>query len=241
MQATDTLQKLNEHDATLFERLTAMELDDYADLHDMADGALVSLLDELNKTARTLDELHPFVVARGKAMQAIAGEQRRRSGERFQRWQEHQRRSGGIVLASNLIAQARETLEGLTAIPDGEQEPPPVPALDVSEAADAQLSTARAECLYIVNAARGRTRQDAETIALLKTPEARKFAAELRRKADADDCRRAEAAELVASIDAELERRANERKAEEERLKPKSLEQRIAELEAIINEQKGER
>ena len=226
------MNQLSEHDQLVNAKLEKMKADGWQEIRSMTWQQQDEFLDELNATSRMYYDDNPFVHLRAEAVKAINDVRRERSRAASDRWFKLQTREQSIAGAAQKVREAIELVEGASAIPDYSDKPPAPPSLDVSTATDDELYVTLTECLQIVRAEKDHYADDAQAIALLKTPSSKAISAELKARAQAYADRRAKADELVQAITAERERRAAERAKQAEEMTVEALHARIAALEA---------
>lgn len=182
---------------------------------------------------------HPHNMTCSDAIEAINAECLRRDIEQAEQSRKQQQRKSDISRAAGLIREAIELVGYAAEIPNLQQLPPMPKAIDVAAADDDELTDAFNNCALIVGMKSDSAAEDARALAAIKTDAAKSICKELQAKARHDAERRDQAQKLLTAIEAERQRREDERRAEIERLQPKSLESRIEALESELASLRG--
>lgn len=224
--------------AETVERLNAMKANDWRELATMSREDLETLRRDTVEAAMPLLSFdHPHNLIRAEAKNAIQDELIRRNREQNERYFEQQRRRTNINRASSLIAEAAKLVEYAAAVPDLSTAPEGLPKIkDVTTVSDEELTMLHSKANAIMSESPSGCEIQASAIALLKTPESKQIAEELKQKAKADAQRRTDASMTIQLITAETERREQARAREEYENSPQGqidqLQKRIAALES---------
>lgn len=229
---------ITERKAEIVARLDQMRANGWKELESMTGDELAALHDEVDEANVILNDLdpNPHNRIRFDAYAAIKAERLKRSRAAWDRQQKQQTRRDNINRAVNNIREAIELIDVANGIPDCSRQVQEPPTIDVANATDIQLQTAREECWKIANLEPSTAEDDAKLIQLLKTPASKAVSNGLREHGQEYEARQAQARELRESIIAEQERRDAVRAAEEEALRPKTLLERIEQLESQLAE-----
>lgn len=226
---------VTERKAAIVAKLDQMRSNGWKELEGMTGAELAALHDEVDESAVILEGIDSqYNRTRFDAYAAIKNERGKREQAAFASWREQQTRNANIAKAAENIREAIKMIDIASDIPDLSQEPPAPPTLDVASATDDELSSARAECLQILQERPSRAGEDARAIAAIHTNAAKAIRKELETKSRAEAERRDAAQSIISTIDAEQARREAERAAEEEALRPRTLLERIEAIESQL-------
>ena len=234
MTDTNTTQE-----QSVVDHLNELMADDWQALTTMSRADLDKLLhDAAESRALLMGFEHPQNVTCNLAIEAIQAECLRRDCEQAEQNRKQQRRTANIAKAAALIDEASELIEHAAAIPDLSAAPAPVPEVNVATASDEELNVMHSVVVAILTTPAPEYGVQARAIALFKTPESKKIADELKRKAKADEQRRSTAKLTAQLISAEQERREQARMREEYERSPEGqidrIKQRLDSLESRV-------
>lgn len=219
-------------------KLQSLRAGGWQALRDMPRRELDELADKVAHVQHIGNFTDDVSAMRSEASQAIRSERVRRDTAQAEQTRRHQQGKAHISRAANLIAEARD-LCGYAMQVEVDKDAPsigkPLEVPAVEAMSDDELSITldgyRAELDQISNLPEV-MREQSSSIALLKTDDAKAISRELKADADAYEKRRESLIAAAQVVRAEIERRAAEREAHEEALRPRSLLERIEALEA---------
>lgn len=241
------MNELTEHDQLVNAKLAAMKADDWQSIRDMSSAELDEFMDELNATGRLYDAENPFVILRGEAAKAVSDERLARTRRVMLENQQKENRRDCVRQAAFALNNARACVDKISEINLSELfEAPPqlqlITTIDSVGADDAELVPMLQT--YSQQAKNARESQAvcsdrAAAFSFAKSRDARRAADFFSSLVEAwNAC--AEVASANAQLIAnELDRRRAEREAEAEAMRPKSLLERIEQLESQLAEKEG--